>query len=345
MSHPPHNPLAPHSHEAGEHQPYVSALEAFLDRHFRTILYACVAAILGTGVYQLVKHRNRTAAIEAAAAATGAKTVDDCDIVIQKYKGSTAAGNALLTKAKLLWDQNKKDPAVAALREFVTNYSDHPFIVQGMLALGSRLESMGGKDVAEAKTIFESIVSKHKDSEVAGLAQIRIADILWSEGKEAEAKAIYDELPRKFIGQFGDRVQDRLDWLAAALPTKEVEGPKIPDALKAPATAPGAAPAINLTPGKDGSPLGTISKPFEVKAQPAPAAATGTPAPGAAKGPAVKATVVPTPKPPTPQNIPVEPGAKNAPPPAPSNLAPATSAPVQAPKEPAPAAPAPAPAK
>ena len=343
MSHPPHNPLAPHSPEAGDHQPHVSALEAFLDRHFRTVLYACIAAIVGTGAYQLLKHRNRTAAIEAAAAATSAKTVGDCDVVIEKYKGSTAAGNALLTKAKLLWDQNKKDPAVVALREFVASYSDHPFIVQGMLALGSRLESMGGKDAAEAKTIFESIVSKHKDSEVAGLAQIRIADILWSEGKEAEAKAIYDELPRKFIGQFGDRVQDRLDWLAAALPTKEVEGPKIPDALKAPATAPGAAPAINLTPGKEGSPLGTISKPFEVKAQPAPAA-TGAPTPGAAKGPEVKATVPPAPKPPTPQNIPVEPGAKNAPPPAPANLAPATSAPVQAPKEPAPA-PAPAPAK
>ncbi|MBL9142905.1 MAG: tetratricopeptide repeat protein [Verrucomicrobiaceae bacterium] len=340
MSHPPHNPLAPHSHtpEGAELQPQVSALEAFLDKHFRTILYACVAAVVGTGIFQLVKYRSHLAATEAAAAATAAKTVDDCDIVIQKYKGSVAAGNALLTKAKLLWDQNKKDPAVAALREFTSNYSDHPFIVQGLLALGSRLESMGGKDAAEAKTVFETIVSKHKDSEVAGLAQLRIADLLWSEGKEAEAKAIYDELPRKFIGQFGDRVQERVDWLAAALPTKEVEGPKIPDALKAPAPAPGAAPAINITPGKDGSPFGAMSKPFEVKAQPAPApAATATPAPNAAKGPDVKATVPPAPKPPTPQNIPVNPGAKNAPPPAPTNLAPATSAPVQAPKDPAPA--------
>lgn len=356
MSHPPHNPLAPHAHtpEGAELQPQISALEAFLDKHFRTILYACVAAVVGTGISQLVKYRSHLAATEAAAAATAAKTVDDCDIVIQKYKGSVAAGNALLTKAKLLWDQNKKDPAVAALREFTSNYSDHPFIVQGLLALGSRLESMGGKDVAEAKTVFETIVSKHKDSEVAGLAQLRIADLLWSEGKEAEAKAIYDELPRKFIGQFGDRVQERVDWLAAALPTKEVEGPKIPDALKAP--APGAAPAINISPGKDGSPFGAMSKPFEVKAQPAPApAAATTPAPSAAKGPDVKATVPPAPKPPTPQNIPVNPGAKNAPPPAPTNLAPATSAPVQAPKDsapapakpaapaaPAPAAPAPA---
>ncbi len=351
MSHPPHNPLASHAHtpEGAELQPQVSALEAFLDKHFRTILYACIAAVVGTGVFQLVKYRNHLAATEAAAAATAAKTVDDCDIVIQKYKGSVAAGNALLTKAKLLWDQNKKDPAVAALREFTSNYGDHPFIVQGLVALGSRLESMGGKDVAEAKTVFETIVSKHKDSEIAGLAQLRIADLLWSEGKEAEAKAIYDELPRKFIGQFGDRVQERVDWLAAALPTKEVEGPKIPDALKAPGAAPGAAPAINLTPGKDGGPLGTISKPFEVKAQPsAPMpAASGTATPGAAKAPDVKATVPPAPKPPTPQNIPVNPGAKNAPPPTPANLAPATSAPVQAPKEPAPApaTAAPAPAK
>jgi predicted negative regulator of RcsB-dependent stress response len=161
MSHTPHNPLA---HPVEPHEPQPSALEAFLDKHFKSIIWICAAAVVASGAWQFIKYRTHVAAEEAAAAATGAKTVEDCDIVVQKYKGSVAAGNALLTKAKLLWEQNKKDTAVAALREFVASYGDHPFKVQGLIALASRLESLGGKDAAEAKTLFEKVVNEHKDS-------------------------------------------------------------------------------------------------------------------------------------------------------------------------------------
>jgi predicted negative regulator of RcsB-dependent stress response len=325
--------IAPHAADAPP-APQVSALEAYLDKNFRKIVYACIAAIAVSAIYGILKYRSHQAAVEAAAAATAAKTVDDCDIVIQKYKGSVAAGNALLTKAKLLWDQNKKDSAVATLRDFVGNYTDHPFLVQGQLALGTRLEAMGTKEAAEAKTIYEKIVNDHKDSEVAGLAQIRIADLLWSEGKEDEAKKIYDELPRKFIGQFTERVSERTEWIGAALPTKEVEGPKVPDALKAPATAPNAAPAINLTPGKNGTPLGT-SAPFEVKAQPAGAASNPKPniklgaPPVAPSGPQNLKVEA---KPLTPSAAPVAPKPADAKPATPPSAA--TSAPVPVPAAP-----------
>lgn len=333
MSHTPHNPLA---HPVEPHEPQPSALEAFLDKHFKSIIWICAAAVLASGAWQFIKYRTHVAAEEAANAATAAKTVEDCDIVVQKYKGSVAAGNALLTKAKLLWEQNKKDTAVAALREFVANYGDHPFKVQGLIALASRLESLGGKDVAEAKTLFEKVVNEHKDSESAGLAQLRLADILWSEGKEAEAKAIYDEMPRKFIGQFADRVTERTEWLAASLPTKEVDAPKVPDALKAPstpATPAGTAPAINLTPGKNGSPIG-LSQPFEVKAQP-----SGKPAVKVNAAPATPgaAPIKIEPKPATP---PPAPNATTPAAPAPATSAPATATPAAtAPPAPAPAAP------
>jgi predicted negative regulator of RcsB-dependent stress response len=316
-------------------------LELFLDKHFVKIVYVCVAAIIVSAVVGLLKHRSYLASVEAATAATAAKTVDDCDVVIQKYKGSVAAGNAVLTKSKLLWEQNKKDPAVAALRDFISSYPEHPFYVQGLLSLASRLETMGGKDTAEAKSLFEKIVKEHKDSEVAGLAQLRIADMLWSEGKEAEAKKIYEEMPRQFIGQFAERVTERTEWIGAALPTKETDAPKIPDALKAPtAPAPGAAPAINLTPGKDGSPIGK-SIPFEVKPQPAGGAPQQIKLGGAMPVPTLNAK--PT--------VPVPTAATSAPvavPPLPTPAAPAGAKPAPSatsPAAPPATSPAPAPAK
>jgi len=261
-----------------------SAFEAFLDKNFRTICYAVLVAIVAVAIYSILRHRAYEADVEAASAATAAKTVDDCDIVIQKYKGSTAAGNALLSKAKLLWEQNKKDSAVAALREFAASYKDHPFYVQGLLGLATRLSAMGTNEGKEADELLNQIVRDHKTSEVAGLAQMHIADRLWAQGKQDEAKKLYEEMPRLFPGQFFDDNQKRLDWLAAALPTKEVAAPKVPEALKAPAPGatatptpgglPGMVPPINLTPSGTTVPVEvkpsgavTVGKP-EVKITP-----------------------------------------------------------------------------
>ena len=239
------------------------------------------------GVYGLVQYKGKQAALEAALASTQAKNIIDCDQVIEKYKGSVAGGNALLTKAKLEWADNKKDSAVKTLRDFKAGYSSHPFYLQGVIALASRLESLGGNDAKEAQGLYEDIVKNHKDSELAGLAELRLGDLLWAAGKEDEAKKIYEELPRKFPGQFFDEGEKRRTWIAAGLPTKEVDAPKVPDALKAPAPAAGGAnaPAINLTPGKSGVPA--TSAPFEVKMNP-PAAG------GAAAQPQLKIEPAPS---------------------------------------------------
>lgn len=288
-------------------------LEEFLDKNFKTIAYAVLGLIAAGAIYGIVNYRSKQAALVAAQEATAAKTVEDCSLVASKYKGTVAGGNALLNKARLQWQANNKDQAVATLREFKANYSSHPFYQQGVLALASRLEAMGGNNVKEAKALFEEI-AKNKDSDLAGLAQIRIADILWNEGKQDDARKIYEELPRKFGGQFFEENQKRLDWIAAGLPTTEVDPPKVPDALKPPAAgatppAPGSAPAINLTPGKSGVPA--TSAPFEVKMTP-PAPAAGGDKPKAQPKIEIKPNPAPAPAPAIDGKSPLTPGDKPA---------------------------------
>ncbi len=303
--------------------PQTPALEQFLEANFRKIVISFVAVIVVAVVYGVISYQNRRAAEAAAIEVTSAKTKDDCDLVVKNHPGTIAAGNALLTKAKLLWDDNKKDTSVATLREFVAKYPDHPFFAQGSLSLATRLESMGGKDVAEAKSIFEKLVKDQGKSDIGSLAQLRLGDLLWNEGKTDEAKKVYEALPQKMTGSpFFEHNSERLKWLTAGLPTKEVEGPKPPpDSIKA--------PAMNLNSGAPKSPLGSLMsniksavpdakldvKPVAVPAPPKPGVVT----PGAA---------LPMPTPPV----------KVVAPPA------ATSAPVQAPAPPVtPAPPKPAP--
>ena len=331
--------------------PEPPALDAFLDKHFRQIVIAVGVLIVLMAAYGALRYHNHQEAEAAAIEATQAKTVDDCDLAIQHHPGSVAAGTAVLTKAKLLWDQNKKDTSVAALRDFVQKYPDHPFHVQGMISLGTRLEAMGSAaDVAEAKKLYEQIVSEGGKSDLAGLAQLRLSDMLWNQGKEAEAKKIYESLPSKLTGSpFFDQNEERLKWLVAGLPTKEIEGPKPPPEPPAGIKA----PAGGLNSVKSGSALDKAMSGLQkavpnAKITPANPKPTAIPAPATLGKPAVTpgsaspGVVVPAPaKPPaTATTPPVQaPAPKPAAAPAAATPAPASAAPA------APATPPPAPDK
>lgn len=213
-----------------------TGVEKFLEDNFRKLVWLFVIVVLAICAYGFIRHQSTLKANEAAEAFTAAKTVEDCDLVVSRYAGTNAAANALLMKADLLWDQNKKTSAIEALRDFTSKYSDHPLAVNVLLGLGTKLDSMG--DRKEAQAIFERITREFSASDAAPLAQIRLGDILWAEGKQDEAKKAYEELAVKFADkqEFQSLGQDRLNWIAASLPTKEVDPPPAPKVEPKPGT-------------------------------------------------------------------------------------------------------------
>lgn len=334
--------------------PTLSATEMWLEKNFKKVLILCGAAIVAAAIYGVIRYRTEAVAREAALAFTAADTTEGFDAVVSQFPGSVAAGNALLAKAELLWEKNQKDSSTDALKKFLADYRSHPLTADTKLALASRLEAMGDK--AEAKKLFEELISQHAESPLAPLAEIRLGDLLWDEGKLDEAKAIYSALPSKYPGTnqpFFDQSQDRLKWIGAALPTKEVDAPKPPPAPEAPpaaaATKPGTVtlPPINLGAGQNPQGMsvtvtpegGVVTPPVKVEAAPAPA----KPAPAT---PAAEAPKTPAPAKPAPAaDAPVKPTPATEP--SPVKPAPATEAvpakPAPAPAADAPAKPAPAP--
>lgn len=299
-----------------------TGMEKFLEDNARKLVWLFIIAVVSIIAFGVIKHQNTLKANEAAEAFTGAKTVEDCDLVISRYPGSNAAANALLLKADLLWDQNKKSSAVEALKEFTTKDASNPLAVFALLGLGSKLDAMG--ETKEAKAVFERITNEFASSEVAPLAQVRLGDLLWAQGKADEAKKTYEELAVKFpdMPEFQTISQNRLDWIAASLPTKEVDAPPAPKVEPKPAAAVPGLPNLKLN--AVNSNIGAATAPATVPAPAAPSA----PAPAAATKPApAAASPAPAPAATTP-----------AAPPAPASAAPTT------PASPPPAAPAPAPA-
>jgi tetratricopeptide (TPR) repeat protein len=293
-----------------------TGMEKFLDDNFRKLVWLFAFVVIAIIAYGFIRHQSTLKANEAAEAFTSAKTIEDCDLVISRYAGTNAAANALLLKADLLWDQNKKTTAVEVLKEFTSKQTSHPLFVHTLLGLGTKLDAMGERK--EAQAIFERIVNEFASHEAAPLAQVRLGDLLWADGKQDEAKKAYEDLAVKFpdMAEFQSVSQDRLGWIAASLPTKEVDPPPAPKVEPKPGDVPAipGMPKLNLTPGAGG--IGaTIAPPAMLT--PTPAAATPAAVPTPAPSPAAPV--------PAPQSAPTP--AAPAPTPAPAAAVPAPAAP------------------
>ena len=320
-----------------------TGMEKFLEDNSRKLVWLFIITVVALCAYAIIQHQNTLKANEAAEAFTGAKTVEDCDFVISRYPGTHAAANALLLKADLLWDQNKKSTALEALKEFTAKDAGNPLAVFALLGLGSKLDAMG--ESKEAQAVFERITNEFASSEAAPLAQVRLGDLLWAQGKADEAKKAYEDLAVKFpdMPEFQTISQNRLGWIAATLPTKEVDPPPAPKVEPKPAAAavPGM-PNLKLNAGSGG--IGAalppaaapqmVTPPAPAPAIPSPLPAPGSPPPELPKStpalgvtpPAVPTTSVPAPAPaahatPVPP-APVVPSAAAAPAPPPAAPAP-----------------------
>ena len=309
-----------------------TGVEKFLEDNARKLVWLFIIVVVAIIGFAWVKHQNKLTAEEAAEAFTSAKTVEDCDLVMSRYPGSNAAANALLLKADLLWDQNKKTTAIEALKEFTTKNASHPLAVFALLGLGTKLDAMG--ESKEAQSVFERILNEFSSSEAAPLAQVRLGDLLWAQGKADEARKTYEDLAVKFpdLPEYQGISKSRLDWIAAALPTKEVDAPPAPKVEPKPAAAVPGLPNIKLNGASSG--IGATIAPVMVPP-------TATPAP-AATTPAATTPAAPAPAPAAPASA--APASAAPAPAAPAPAATTPAAPAPAATKPAPAMPTPAPA-
>jgi tetratricopeptide (TPR) repeat protein len=241
-----------------------SRIERYLEENFKKIMLALVVVAVLLAAWFTSRHftaRRNLEAAERFAAATG---VEDCDVVIQKYAGTPAAGNALLQKADLLWQEGKKQSSIDALQEFIKNNPSHSLRPAATIGLGTKQAAIGDKDAA--RTTMEGFLKLYPKSELAPAAEIQLGDLLWQEGKDAEAKKLFESLLQKYPGRmtmFTQALDERQQLMGSGLPQKEVEGPPPPPK---PATVPPAMqpPKITLPPlipRTEGVPPGATASP------------------------------------------------------------------------------------
>jgi len=221
-----------------------SKTEQFLELHFKKIVLFLLLVVLAVVAWGAMRYLHNQKEREAGQLFTAAKSVEDFDIVVQRFPDTAAAGNALLLKAQALATEGKKESAIEVLQEFLSKHSGHELTPTAKLALATQQAAIGKKE--EARAGLEALMKESPNSEIAPAVQLQLGDLLWAEGKVDEAKALYEGLPQAFPGKmttFNEDLDRRLELMKANPPMEEIEAPKAAAPAPAPTPVPAPIPA------------------------------------------------------------------------------------------------------
>lgn len=167
-----------------------------------TILIVVLVAVIGFRFYNLQKAKKSAAA---SAALTNAKSVQDFEAIVEKYKTLPSAPVIKLQLAKSYFDENNYDMAITTYNELKDSNANDLVGTAALLGIANCLESRG--QLEDSLKQYESFISTQKDSFLipqAIMGKARTMDLL---GQTQEAKELIEE----FIAANQDS-----DWIPPA---------------------------------------------------------------------------------------------------------------------------------
>jgi predicted negative regulator of RcsB-dependent stress response len=173
-----------------EYEP--TSFEQTLLKHKSKLILVGVLAVAGAVGYwgwRLTKDsKHHSAAVDF----TRAGSVEDLKKVAKEHPGETAAGDAMILAADKLFTDNKGSDAIALLKDFLSQYPEHPLKDLASWRLAEYLAA--GGDIAAATPAYETV--SQSNSPFSGLAMLRLGDIKWGAGENEKAREYYDKILR-----------------------------------------------------------------------------------------------------------------------------------------------------
>lgn len=170
----------------------MSDADLFWQDHWKKFVWglgAVVALILASGAWMFYTSQQRNSAEALYSLADAPEAWRN---VIDRYPGSTVAGDARLRLASALRAQGDLGGASSELEALVNGQPDHPLAGAAWLALGEIREAQGKPE--EALQCYRESSSRYKESYAAPLAMIAEARSLASQGRPGEAKSLLESI-------------------------------------------------------------------------------------------------------------------------------------------------------
>ncbi len=181
-----------------------SALEDFVEQNKSKLILAMLALLVIIVAFLVMRYLKESGVSEAAAALTGAESVEELDKVIADFPKETVAGSAALMKVTKLSEADKDDEAYEALKQFVETHKNHPLYYKGVADLGLREHAKGNLDEAITH-LKEASLPGNAPAFIEQTALQRLGDALIAKGREAmqsgdeaAAKGLFEEAKTAF---------------------------------------------------------------------------------------------------------------------------------------------------
>lgn len=166
----------------------------FVTKHANLIMtIALVVAVAVTGLW-VYRSRHMRRDMIADQELSMARTAPDFEALLDQYKNTPAAPLALLSLAKLQFDNGNYEAALARYDQFLVEWPTHEMRPTAELGRFFCIEARADESsVREAQAGFESFAASHPDHYLYPQARIGQARCLQQLGQFDEARIIYED--------------------------------------------------------------------------------------------------------------------------------------------------------
>ncbi len=194
--------------QSSHHHDELAEVKQLIETYGKPVITTLLAGMIAVGAFQLYTTHKRSHAEEAARKLATAKSIPDLEDVLENYSNTASAPAALLSAAKLYFDNGNYEIALTKYEEFLENNTEDTRCTTAELGRIFCIETRGNsQSLQEAAEAFAAFAKKHSKSFLTPQALFGQARCFEQLGKRDEAKAIYEE----FIAEHAES-----NWLPQA---------------------------------------------------------------------------------------------------------------------------------
>jgi predicted negative regulator of RcsB-dependent stress response len=157
----------------------------------RMLMILASIVIVGSATFITLRYRSAKMT-EAVLAATGARSIEELEEVVNRYAKTPAGIGARLRLAKAYYDAERYEDALEAYGQFASRHGAHLFADIAIVGRAQALEALDR--LPEALEIFRAFRTAHPDHYLTPTAWLGEARCLAMQGQKPEALALLDEL-------------------------------------------------------------------------------------------------------------------------------------------------------
>ena len=203
-----------------------AANQQFIEKHQVKIIALASLLIVLALVYVVQREMKKSQEETAGALLVNAADASELENITKNFADTAAAGSAKLLLADRQWTEGQQDDAIATLRGLIDSKEPHAARANAQASLAAKLLSQG--KTADAEAIYTELTKDSESGHLAAYAWIALGDMAVKKADLEAAGKAYEIVEKDFPGTFFAQDATKRRLLMNAQKPVEVAAPVQP---------------------------------------------------------------------------------------------------------------------